>query len=130
MPPGALLALKLTGTAFSVSSGLGLLALFGVSVQTGVILVSYINKLRLEGMDIRTATHEGSLLRLRPIMMTALVACFGLLPAALSTGIGSDTQKPFAIVIVTGLISRLLLGFFLNPVLYRMVAQEGDVLQV
>ncbi len=130
VPVGALIALKLTDTPFSVSSGLGLLALVGVSVQTGVILVSYINKLRLEGMDIKTATREASLLRLRPIMMTALVACLGLLPAALSTGIGSDTQKPFAIVIVTGLISRLLLGFFLNPVLYMMVAKEGDVLQV
>ena len=76
----------------------------GVSVETAVILVSYINKLRLEGKDIRTATREASLLRLRPIMMTALVACLGFLPAALSTGIGSDTQKPFAIVIVAGLI--------------------------
>jgi cobalt-zinc-cadmium resistance protein CzcA len=129
-PVGALLALKLTHTPFSVSSGLGLLALMGVSVETAVILVSYINKLRLEGNEIRTATREASLLRLRPIMMTALVACLGLLPAALSTGIGSDTQKPFAIVIVAGLISRLLLGFFVNPVLYEMVAREGDVLQV
>ncbi len=130
VPVGALLALKLTGTPFSVSSGLGMLALLGVSVETGVILVSYINKLRLEGMDIATATREASLLRLRPIMMTALVACLGLLPAALSTGIGSDTQKPFAIVIVSGLISRLVIGFFVNPVLYLMVAKEGDVLQV
>jgi cobalt-zinc-cadmium resistance protein CzcA len=129
-PVGALIALKLTGTPFSVSSVLGLLALLGVSVETGVILVSYINKLRREGMDIPTATREASLLRLRPIMMTALVACLGLLPAALSTGIGSDTQKPFAIVIVSGLISRLLIGFFVNPVLYKMVAREGDVLQV
>jgi len=129
-PVGALIALKLTGTPFSVSSVLGLLALMGVSVETGVILVSYINKLRLENKDIRTATREASLLRLRPIMMTALVACLGLLPAALSTGIGSDTQKPFAIVIVAGLISRLLLGFFVNPVLYEMVARDGDVLQV
>ena len=129
-PVGALIALKLTGTAFSVSSVLGLLALMGVSVETAVILVSYINKLRLEGKDIRTATREASLLRLRPIMMTALVACLGLLPAALSTGIGSDTQKPFAIVVVAGLISRLLLGFFVNPVLYEMVAKDGDVLQV
>jgi cobalt-zinc-cadmium resistance protein CzcA len=99
-------------------------------VETGVILISYINKLRLEGMDIRTATREAALLRLRPIMMTALVACLGLLPAALSTGIGSDTQKPFAIVIVAGLVSRLFLGFFINPVLYRTLAREGDVLQV
>jgi cobalt-zinc-cadmium resistance protein CzcA len=129
-PVGALIALKLTHTPFSVSSVLGLLALMGVSVETAVILVSYINKLRQEGKDIRTATLDASLLRLRPIMMTALVACLGLLPAALSTGIGSDTQKPFAIVIVAGLISRLLLGFFVNPVLYEMVAREGDVLQV
>jgi cobalt-zinc-cadmium resistance protein CzcA len=129
-PVGALIALKLTHTPFSVSSVLGLLALMGVSVETGVILISYINKLRLEGMDIRTATREAALLRLRPIMMTALVACLGLLPAALSTGIGSDTQKPFAIVIVAGLLSRLFLGFFINPVLYRTLAREGDVLQV
>ena len=129
-PVGALIALKLTHTPFSVSSVLGLLALMGVSVETAVILVSYINKLRLENKDIRTATREASLLRLRPIMMTALVACLGLLPAALSTGIGSDTQKPFAIVIVAGLISRLVLGFFVNPVLYELVAREGDVLQV
>jgi cobalt-zinc-cadmium resistance protein CzcA len=129
-PVGALIALKLSHTPFSVSSVLGLLALMGVSVETAVILVSYINKLRLENHDIRTATREAALLRLRPIMMTALVACLGLLPAALSTGIGSDTQKPFAIVIVAGLISRLFLGFFVNPVLYEMVAKEGDVLQV
>jgi len=129
-PVGALIALKLTHTPFSVSSVLGLLALLGVSVETAVILVSYINKLRLENKDIRTATVEASLLRLRPIMMTALVACLGLLPAALSTGIGSDTQKPFAIVIVAGLISRMFLGFFVNPVLYDLVAREGDVLQV
>jgi cobalt-zinc-cadmium resistance protein CzcA len=129
-PVGALLALKLTHTPFSVSSVLGLLALMGVSVETAVILVSYINKLRLEGRGIREATYEASLLRLRPIMMTALVACLGLLPAALSHGIGSDTQRPFAIVVVAGLISRLFLGFFVNPVLYEMVAREGDVLQV
>jgi heavy metal efflux system protein len=129
-PVGALIALKLTNTPFSVSSVLGLLALLGVSVETAVILVSYINKLRAQGSDIRTATREAALLRLRPIMMTALVACLGLMPAALSTGIGSDTQKPFAIVIVAGLFSRLFLGFFIDPVLYRAVARDGDVLQV
>ncbi len=129
-PVGALIALKLAHIPFSVSSALGLLALMGVSVETAVILVSYINKLRIENKDIRTATREASLLRLRPIMMTALVACLGLLPAALSTGIGSDTQKPFAVVIVAGLVSRLFLGFFVNPVLYEMVARDGDVLQV
>src|SRR5512146_2779995 len=129
-PVGALIALKLTHTPLSVSSVLGLIALMGVSVETGVILFSYINKLRLQGMDITTATYQAALLRLRPIMMTALVACLGLLPAALSTGIGSDTQRPFAIVIVAGLVSRLLLGFFVAPVLYKSVAREGDVLQV
>jgi cobalt-zinc-cadmium resistance protein CzcA len=129
-PVGALIALKLTHTPFSVSSILGLLALLGVSVQTAVILVSYINKLRLEGKSIHEATREASLLRLRPIMMTALVACLGLLPAAMSTGVGSDTQKPFAIVVVAGLLSRLLLGFFVNPVLYELVAHDGDILQV
>src|SRR6266404_2652452 len=129
-PVGALIALKLTHTPLSVSSALGLLALLGVSVETAVILVSYINKLRLEGKNVREATLEASLLRLRPIMMTALVACLGLLPAAMSTGVGSDTQKPFAIVVVAGLLSRLFLGFFVNPVLYELVAREGDILQV
>jgi cobalt-zinc-cadmium resistance protein CzcA len=129
-PVGALLALKLTGTPFSVSSGLGLLALMGVSVEIVVVMYSYVNKLRLEGMDIRTATREAALLRLRPIMMTALVACLGLLPAALSHGIGSDTQRPFARVIVGGLLGPIFLGFFVYPVLYRLVAKEGDILQV
>ena len=129
-PVGGLLALKLTGTNFSVSSGLGFVALMGVAVQTSVILYSFINKLRLEGKDIVTATHEASLLRLRPIMMTALVACLGLLPAAISTGIGSDSQKPFAIVIVGGLVSRLALSIFLAPVLYALVARNDDVLKV
>src|SRR5450432_3452645 len=129
-PVGGLLALRLTHTNFSVSSLLGFIALMGVAVQTSVILYSFINKLRLEGKDIKTATHEASLLRLRPIMMTALVACIGLLPAAISTGIGSDSQKPFAIVIVAGLASRLLLSIFLSPVLYALVARDGDTLQV
>ncbi len=129
-PVGGLLALWYTGTNFSVSSGLGFVALMGVAVLTSVILYSFINKLRLEGKDILTATYEASLLRLRPIMMTALVACIGLLPAATSTGIGSDSQKPFAIVIVGGLLSRLLLSIFLAPVLYAIVARRDDVLKV
>jgi cobalt-zinc-cadmium resistance protein CzcA len=129
-PVGGLLALWYTGTNFSVSSGLGFVALMGVAVLTSVILYSFINKLRLEGKDILHATYEASLLRLRPIMMTALVACIGLLPAATSTGIGSDSQKPFAIVIVGGLLSRLLLSIFLAPVLYAIVARKDDVLKV
>jgi heavy metal efflux system protein len=130
VPVGGLLALKLTGTNFSVSSGFGFVALMGVAVQTSVILYSFINKLRLEGKSIIVATHEASLLRLRPIMMTALVACLGLLPAAMSTGIGSDSQKPFAIVIVGGLVSRLALSIVLAPVLYALVARPDDVLKV
>ena len=130
VPEGALLALYWSGTAFSVSSVLGLLALTGVSVETAVILVSYINKLRLQGEEIGPATIEASVLRLRPILITGLVACIGLLPAALSHGIGSDTQRPFAIVIVAGMISRLILGLYINPVLYALVARKGDVLQV
>ncbi len=129
-PVGGLLALRMTGTTFSVSSMLGFVALMGLAVQTSVILYSFINKLRLEGKDAMTATLEASVLRLRPIAMTALVACFGLLPAAMSTGIGSDSQRPFAIVIVGGMISRLFLSIFLAPVLYILVARKGDVLQV
>jgi cobalt-zinc-cadmium resistance protein CzcA len=130
VPVGGLLALKLTGTTFSVSSGFGFIALMGVAVQTSVILYSFINKLRLEGKGIAEAIHEASLLRLRPILMTGFVACLGLLPAAMSTGIGSDSQKPFAIVIVGGLVSRLALSVFLAPVLYALVAKEDDVLKV
>jgi cobalt-zinc-cadmium resistance protein CzcA len=128
-PVGGLLALKLSGTPFSVSSGIGFIALFGVSVQTAVIFISYANELRRDGLDIEKANREASILRLRPIMMTALVAALGLLPAALSTGIGSDTQKPFALVIVGGLFSRLLISVFLMPALYAIVARPHDKLE-
>ncbi len=101
-PLGGLLALLVTGTHFSVSSGVGFLALFGVCVQTGVIMLEYINQLRTRGHSIVDAAVEGAVLRLRPIMMTTLVATLGLLPAATSTAIGSDSQRPFAIVIVRG----------------------------
>jgi cobalt-zinc-cadmium resistance protein CzcA len=129
-PLGGLLAMLITDTPFSVSSMIGFLALFGVSVQTAVVYISYANELRLGGAGIAEATREAALLRLRPIMMTALVAAFGLLPAALSTGVGSDTQKPFALVIVGGLFSRLLISVFLMPVLYAMAARDGDHLEV
>jgi len=129
-PLGGLLALLLTGTSFSVSSAIGFLALLGVSVQTAVVYISCANELRLGGLGIPQAAREAALLRLRPIMMTALVAALGLLPAAVSTGVGSDSQRPFAIVIVGGLFSRLLISVFLMPVLYRMTAREGDHLEV
>jgi cobalt-zinc-cadmium resistance protein CzcA len=127
-PVGGTIALLLTGTNFSVSSGVGFLALFGVSVQTGVIMLEYINQLRARGYTIEDAAIEGAVLRLRPIMMTMLVATLGLLPAALSHGIGSDSQRPFAIVIVGGLIGALLLSIFLLPTLYVWIAREGDLL--
>ncbi|HEU4700566.1 MAG TPA: CusA/CzcA family heavy metal efflux RND transporter [Gemmatimonadales bacterium] len=129
-PLGGLAALALTGTPFSVSSGIGFLALFGVSVQTAVVYISYANELRTQGRPIGPAAREAALLRLRPIMMTALVAALGLLPAAFSTGVGSDSQRPFALVIVGGLFSRLLVSVFLMPVLYVLVARRGDRLQV
>ncbi len=127
-PVGGTIALLLTRTNFSVSSGVGFLALFGVSVQTGVIMLEYINQLRARGYSIEDAAIEGAVLRLRPIMMTMLVATIGLLPAALSHGIGSDSQRPFAIVIVGGLMGALLLGIFLLPTLYVWIAREGDLL--
>jgi cobalt-zinc-cadmium resistance protein CzcA len=125
-PLGGLLALLVTGTHLSVSSGVGFLALFGVSVQTGVIMVEYINQLRARGYTIEQSAVEGAILRLRPILMTMLVATLGLLPAALSHGIGSDSQRPFAIVIVGGLISNLMISIFLLPTLYTWFASSRD----
>ena len=129
-PVGGILALWLTGNAFSVSSGIGFLALFGVSVQTALVYISYVNELRLGGMPVAAAIRESAVLRLRPIMMTALVAALGLLPAALATGVGTDTQRPFAVVIVGGLITCLLITVFLMPALYTIVAREDDRLEV
>jgi cobalt-zinc-cadmium resistance protein CzcA len=127
-PLGGLLALLFTGTHFSVSSGVGFLALFGVSVQTGVIMLEYINQLRARGHSIVDAAVEGAILRLRPIMMTTLVATLGLLPAAVSHGIGSDSQRPFAIVIVGGLMVGMFINIFLLPTLYVWIAGDRDVL--
>ena len=129
-PMGGIVALWLTGTPFSVSSGIGFLALFGVSVQTAVVYISCVNELRRDGTGITEAIREGAMLRLRPIMMTALVAALGLLPAALATGVGTDTQRPFALVIVSGLFTRLLVSIFLMPALYALVARPDDRLEV
>ncbi len=133
---GGPLALFLTHTNFSVSSAVGFLALFGVSVETGVIMIEFINQLRArrKGMEVSNAEHiieaavEGAVLRLRPVMMTMLVATLGLLPAALSHAIGSDSQRPFAIVIVGGLLANLVISVFLMPALYVWMAREDDVL--
>jgi cobalt-zinc-cadmium resistance protein CzcA len=134
---GGPMALFLTHTNFSVSSAVGFLALFGVSVQTGVIMLEYINQLRarrrgmVEEADhghIIEAAIEGAVLRLRPIMMTMLVATLGLFPAAISHAIGSDSQRPFAIVIVGGLLANLVIGVFLLPTLYVWFASNEDIL--
>ncbi len=129
-PVGGIVALWLTDTPFSVSSGIGFLALFGVSVQTAVVYISYVNELRREGIDLPEAIRQGAILRLRPIMMTALVAALGLLPVALATGVGTDSQRPFALVIVSGLFTRLLISVFLMPALYTLVGRRGDRLEV
>ncbi|MBS0382773.1 MAG: efflux RND transporter permease subunit [Proteobacteria bacterium] len=129
-PVGAVFAMWVTGTPFSVSSGIGFIVLFGVSVLTGVVYISCANELRLGGMDRFKAAHAAAVLRLRPILMTALVAALGLLPAAIAHGVGTDSQRPFALVIVAGMISRLAIGIFLMPALYKLVAREGDHLQV
>jgi heavy metal efflux system protein len=129
-PVGGLVALWISGTPFSVSSGIGFLALFGVSVQTAVVYISYVNELRRDGTSLEEAIRQGAILRLRPIMMTALVAALGLLPVALATGVGTDSQRPFALVIVSGLFTRLLISVFLMPALYSLVARPGDRLEV
>ena len=126
-PIGGILALYLTKTNFSVSSGVGFLALFGVSVQTGVIMLEYINQLRARGLSVLDAVREGAVLRFRPILMTMLVASLGLVPAATSHGIGSDSQRPFAIVIVGGLMAVLVMSIFLLPALYIWFARPDDV---
>jgi heavy metal efflux system protein len=129
-PVGGIAALWISGTPFSASSGIGFLALFGVSVQTAIVYISYVNELRRDGTPVAEAIRQGAILRLRPIMMTALVAALGLLPVALATGVGTDTQRPFALVIVSGLFTRLLISIFLMPVLYTLVARSGDRLEV
>jgi heavy metal efflux system protein len=123
-PLGGLLALWVSGTHFSVSSGIGFLALFGVSVQIGVIMVEYINQMRASGANLRDVVVEAAVRRLRPILLTMVVATLGLLPAAMSHEIGSDSQRPFAIVIVGGLVVDLIVGVFLLPNLYLVLERR------
>jgi heavy metal efflux system protein len=129
-PVGGIIMLWATNTPFSVSSGIGFIVLFGVSVLTGVVYISCVNELRRDGRPLDAAIREAALLRLRPVMMTALVAGLGLLPAAIATGVGTDTQRPFALVIVSGMMTRLIIGTLLMPALYALVARPGDRLQV
>lgn len=120
---GGMIALHLRGMTLNVSSPVGFIALFGVAVQNGVIMVSYFDHLRAQGIGLQEAIVEGGVTRLRPVLMTAILASIGLVPAAISTGIGSDTQKPLAIVIIGGLVSATILTLFVLPVLYALVAR-------
>ena len=121
---GGIIALLITGTNFNISAGIGFIALFGICIQNGVIIISVINQNLAKRMKLYEAIKNGAISRVRPVVMTALMAIFGLLPAAISTGIGSETQKPLAIVIVGGLISATLLTLIIFPVIvhraYRM----------
>ncbi len=127
-PLGGLMALFIYAYQFQRFGGHRNARAFGVSVQTGVIMLEYINQLRVHGFTTKNAAVEGAVLRLRPIMITSLVATLGLIPAALSHAIGSDSQRPFAIVIVGGLIAALMMSVFLLPTLYVWLAGEHDVL--
>ena len=119
---GGIFALLLTGIPLSVSAAIGFIALFGQAVLNGVVMVSYINQLKQEGLDDYQAVFQGALSRLRTVLMTALLAMLGLLPMALSNGIGSETQRPLALVVIGGLITATILTLFVLPTLYYYVA--------
>ncbi len=123
---GGILILLATGINLSVSAAVGFIALFGIAVQNGVILVSQLNKLRRDGQSLHDAIINGSVSRLRPVVMTALMAILGLFPAALSTSVGSETAKPFAIVIIGGLVTATILTLTLLPALYRYFAESDE----
>jgi heavy metal efflux system protein len=124
---GGVWALLLTGTHFSISAAVGFISIFGVAIMDGLLSVSYFNALRAHGRPLREAILEGAGKRVRPMMMTALTAIFGLLPAALSTKIGSETQRPLAIVVVGGMLTTLLLNRYLMPVLYSLYGHREPV---
>ena len=122
---GGMLALNVRGMTLNVSSAVGFIALFGVAIQNGVIMISHINNLRKENeYDLKKAVLEGSRHRFRPIIMTASVAVLGLLPASLSTGIGSDVQRPLATVIVYGLLFATVITLYVLPALYYIVERR------
>ena len=121
---GGMLALNIRGMTLNVSSAVGFIALFGVSIQNGVIMISHINVLRREGVELLTAVVNGAKQRFRPVLMTASVAILGLFPASMATGIGSDVQRPLATVIVYGLLFSTLITLFALPSLYYLVERR------
>ena len=122
---GGIIALLLTGIPLSVSAAIGFIALFGQAVLNGVVMVSYFNQLQEEGHQLQEAVTLGAATRLRTVLMTALLAMLGLLPMALSHGIGSETQRPLAIVIIGGLVSATLLTLIVLPVLYLVIEKRA-----
>jgi cobalt-zinc-cadmium resistance protein CzcA len=122
---GGIVALYFSGYDLSVSASVGFIALFGVAVLNGIVMVSYFNKLRQEGMELNEAIRKGAELRLRPVLMTALVAALGLLPMVFASGIGAEIQKPLAIVVIGGLISSTLLTLIVLPALYGWFEKES-----
>lgn len=121
---GGMLALNIRGMTLNVSSAVGFIALFGVSIQNGVIMISHINVLRREGVELLTAVVNGAKQRFRPVLMTASVAILGLFPASMATGIGSDVQRPLATVIVYGLLFSTIITLFALPSLYYLVERR------
>lgn len=126
---GGVLALVLRDIPFSISAGVGFIALSGIAVLNGLVMVTFIHKLRIEGATLNTAIFEGALTRLRPVLMTALVASLGFVPMALNSGIGSEVQRPLATVVIGGIITSTLLTLFVLPALYHLVHRREARLQ-
>jgi heavy metal efflux system protein len=121
---GGILALHVTHVNFGISAGVGFIALLGICVQNGVILISVFNQNLKESMPLDAAIFEGVKSRIRPVVMTATMAAIGLLPAAISTGIGSETQKPLAIVVIGGLITATILTLLIFPIIFRYFSRS------
>ncbi|MDZ4212350.1 MAG: efflux RND transporter permease subunit, partial [Methylotenera sp.] len=127
---GGVTALWLTGIPLSISAGVGFIALSGVAVLNGLVMSTFINNLGIEGKAVNEAVREGALARLRPILMTALVASFGFIPMAIATGVGAEVQRPLATVVIGGILSSTLLTLLVLPLLYTMVHREHSKISV
>jgi cobalt-zinc-cadmium resistance protein CzcA len=127
---GGIVALFLRGMPFSISAGIGFIALFGVAVLNGVVLISYVNQMREEGMDARKAAFEGAMIRLRPVLMTALVASLGFVPMALATSAGAEVQRPLATVVIGGLITSTLLTLLVLPAVYGWFEEKHAEVEI
>ena len=124
---GGVAALWLRGMPVTISAAVGFIALSGVAVLNGLVMITFIENLRREGLPLGEAIHDGSLQRLRPVLMTALVASLGFVPMALATGTGAEVQRPLATVVIGGIISSTILTLVVLPVLYRLFHREGDL---